>query len=106
MNTILISGFGEFEPLFTHRALEALYRETGTTPATFEPDSMENMDALLYHSLTADAARQGAVVTREGFRQCLDDMTGVEYMRLVRKAAAAYKEAFADEEEPEEEKNV
>ena len=106
MNTIFISGFGEFEPLFTHRSLEALCRETGTTPATFEPDSIKNMDALLYHSLTADAARQGAIVTREGFRKCLDDMTGVEYMRLVRKAATAYKEAFAVEGEPEEEKNV
>lgn len=106
MNTIFIQGFGEFEPLFTHRTLEALYRETSTTPATFEPDSMKNMDALLYHSLTADAARQGAIVTRERFRQCLDDMTGVEYMRLVRKAAAAYREAFTDEEEPGEEKNA
>lgn len=106
MNTIFISGLGEFEPMFTHRSLEALYRETGTTPATFEPDSMKSMDAMLYHSLTADAAQQGAAISRDRFRFCLDDMTGVEYMRLVRKAAAAYKEAFADEEEPGEEKNA
>lgn len=106
MNTIYIQGLGEFTPRFTHRALTELYRETGTTPASFEPDSMENMDAMLYHSIAADAKEQGLELSRARFQNCLDEMSGVEYMRLVRKAAAAYKDAFADDEDGDEEKNV
>ena len=106
MNTVCIPGLGQFEPRFTHRALEALYRETGTTPANFEPDSMKNMDAMLYHSLTADAKAQGMALPRASFQESINDMTGVEYMRMLRRAVKAYKEAFADEETEDEEKNA
>lgn len=106
MNTIYIQGLGEFEPKFTHRSLTALYRETGTTPASLEPDSMENMDAMLWCSIAADAKEQGAEISRSRFQNCLDEMSGVEYMRLVRKAAAAYKDAFTNDEAGDEEKNV
>lgn len=106
MNSIFIPSLGTFVPRFTHKALSALYRETGTTPASFEPDSMENMDAMLFYSIAAYAKEQGAVIPRTEFQNCLDEMSGVEYMRLVRKAAAAYKDAFADDEAGDEEKNV
>lgn len=106
MDTIYIQGLGEFEPRFTHKALGALYRETGTTPASFEPDSMANMDAMLYHSIAADAKQRGVELSRARFQNCIDEMSGVGYMRLVRKAAAAYREAFTDDEAVDEEKNV
>lgn len=106
MNSIFIPGLGTFVPRFTHKALSALYRETGTTPASFEPGSMENMDAMLYHSISADAKEQGAELSRARFQNCIDEMSGVEYMRLVRKAAAVYREAFTNDEAVDEEKNV
>ena len=106
MNAIFIPGLGQFEPRFTHRALEALYRETGTTPATFEPDSMKSMDALLYCSITADAKSQGVPLARANFQECINDMSGVEYMRMVRRAADAYREAFAGEAPGDGKKNA